>query len=131
MWFTLALATTRSIILGIWFVLRPVLGWAFILLGLIGMPMPIVNGLIFLIIGLALVGQRNWLVRWSRVHIKLLLARWAALSTPGVGALGRFAQRSAQQVSRQHRRVRWWWIERRARRRTAGAGQISSPSSGD
>jgi hypothetical protein len=131
MWLTLTLATARAIILGIWFVLRPLLGWTFIVLGVIGMPLPIVNGLIFLVLGLALIGPRNKLIRWSRVHIKLLLARWAALPTPVVGPLGRFAQRSAQQVSRQHRRVRWWWMERRARSRAAAVGRISSPSSGD
>jgi hypothetical protein len=131
MWLTLTLATARAIILGIWFVLRPLLGWTFIVLGVIGMPLPIVNGLIFLVLGLALIGPRNKLIRWSRVHIKLLLSRWAALSTPVVGPLGRFAQRSAQQVSRQHRRVRWWWMERRARSRAAAVGRISSPSSGD
>ncbi|GAB4425954.1 MAG: hypothetical protein OHK0015_06440 [Chloroflexi bacterium OHK40] len=119
MWFTLLLTLLRAVALGTWFVLKPVLGWTLIVIGLIGMPMPIVNGLIFLVIGLALVGPRNRVVRWSRVHIKLLLNRWAALPTPIIGALGRLARRSAQEISRQHRRLCWWLMERRAARRLA------------
>jgi hypothetical protein len=125
MWLTLTLVATRTLILGLWFILRPILGWTFILLGLIGMPLPIVNGLIFLVLGLALVGPRNKIIRWSRVHIKLFINRWAALSTPGVGALGRLAQRSAQQVSRQHRRIHWWWLDYRARRRATTSERVS------
>ena len=113
----------RNLLIGFWFFLRPVLGWFLIVVGLIGMPMPIVNGLIFLVIGLALVGPRNRVIRWSRVHIKLLLERWARMQIFGIGPLGRLAQRSAQQISRQHRRMRGWFIERRARRQAALAQQ--------
>lgn len=109
----------RAVGLALWLVLKPVLGWLLIVIGLIGMPMPIMNGVIFLVIGIALVGHRNWLIRWSRVQIKLLLAWWAGLGTPVVGALGRIAQRSAQAISRQNRRMRWWMLERSARRRAA------------
>ncbi|MGQ9926421.1 MAG: hypothetical protein ACUVS4_06075 [Chloroflexaceae bacterium] len=109
----------RTALLAIWLVLKPVLGWFFILIGLIGMPMPIVNGLIFLLIGLALVGPRNRLIRWSRVHLKLFLKEWAAHPVPLIGRIGHLAWRSAQQISRQHRRLRWWWLERRARRQAA------------
>lgn len=117
------LELARNLLVGIWFFLRPILGWFLIVVGLIGMPMPIVNGLIFLVIGLALVGPRNRVIRWSRVHIKLLLERWARMQIFGVGPLGRLAQRSARQISRQHRRLRWWSIERRARRQAALAQQ--------
>ena len=113
----------RNLLIGFWFFFRPVLGWFLIVVGLIGMPMPIVNGLIFLVMGLALVGPRNRVVRWRRVHIKLLLERWARMQIFGIGPLGRLAQRSAQQISRQHRRMRWWFIERRARRQAALAQQ--------
>lgn len=117
------LSALRAVAIASWVLLKPVLGWFLIVIGLIGMPMPIVNGLIFLLIGLALVGPRNRVIRWSRVHIKLFLARWAALTTPVIGPLGRLAQRSAQQVSKQHRRLRWWWMERKARRHSPGVDQ--------
>lgn len=113
------LSVLRTVLLALWLVIKPILGWLLIVIGLIGMPMPVMNGVIFLVIGLALVGHRNWLIRWSRVQIKLLLKWWAALDTPIVGPLGRLAQRSAQTISRQHRRMRWWLMERRARRRAA------------
>jgi hypothetical protein len=113
----LMMTLLRAALLATWLVLKPVLGWLFIVIGLIGMPMPIVNGLIFLLIGLALVGPRNRLIRWSRVHLKLFLRQWAAHPAPLIGWIGRLARRSAQQISRQHRRLRWWWLERKARRR--------------
>lgn len=119
MWLTILLALLRALLFGLWAVLKPVLGWLLIVVGLIGMPMPIMNGVIFLVIGLALVGHRNRLIRWSRVQIKLLLVWWAALDTPLVGPLGRLARRSAQAISRQHRRMRWWFMERRARKQAA------------
>ncbi len=115
----LMMTLLRAALLATWLVLKPVLGWFFIVIGLIGMPMPIVNGLIFLLIGLALVGPRNRLIRWSRVHLKLFLKEWAAHPFPLIGGAGRLARRSAQQISRQHRRLRWWWLERKARRQVA------------
>jgi hypothetical protein len=127
MWIQSVLMVLRTLAIGFWLVLKPILGWLLIIIGLIGMPMPIMNGVIFLVMGLALVGHRNRLIRWSRVQIKLLLEWWAALDTPLVGPLGRLAQRSAQTISRQHRRMRWWFMERRARR-LAGEQQ---PSPGD
>lgn len=129
MWITLFLTALRALAFGAWFVLKPTLGWLLIVVGLIGMPMPIMNGLIFLVIGLALVGHRNRLIRWSRVKIKLLLRWWSALETPVVGWLGRLADRSARQISRQHRRMRWWAMERKARRLAARAE--AAPSAGD
>jgi hypothetical protein len=121
MWLTTLIMILRTIALWLWFVLKPTLGWLLIVVGLIGMPMPIMNGVIFLVLGIALVGPRNRLIRWSRVNIKLLLTRWAALDTPVVGPLGRLALRSAQSLSRQNRRMRWWMLERKARWRAARA----------
>lgn len=119
MWWVLLGAAIRSALIWLWLICKPVLGWLFIVIGLIGMPMPIVNGLIFLVIGVALVGPRNRVIRWSRVHIKLLLYRWASMRRPLIGPAGRLALASAREISRQHRRLRWWWIDRRARQTAA------------
>jgi hypothetical protein len=97
----------------VWPVLRQTLGWIFILLGLIGLVLPILQGVIFLVIGIALVGRRHRLVRWFSIHFKLFLRRWAALRTPLIGPLGRVAMRGQQEVSRQRRRLHWWYVERR------------------
>jgi hypothetical protein len=101
----------------IWPVLRQALGWLCILLGLIGLVLPILQGVIFLVIGIALVGRRHRLIRWVSVHFKLFLRRWAARSTPLVGALGGMALRGQQELSRQRRRLHWWHVERRRLKR--------------
>jgi hypothetical protein len=113
--FMLVLAALRGIVFAVWLILRPTLGWLLIVLGLIGMPMPIVNGTIFLVLGLILVGPRNRVIRWSRVNIKLILDRWALMHNPLLGFSGRMARNSARQISRQNRRLRWWWLERQRR----------------
>jgi hypothetical protein len=100
----------------IWPVFRQVLGWLFILLGLIGLVLPILQGVIFLVIGIALVGRRHPLIRYVSVYFKLFLRRWAAIETPVIGPLGCMALRGQQQVSRQRRRLHFWWIERRQNR---------------
>jgi len=133
MWLTTIALALRTVLVAVWLVLKPILGWFFIVVGLIGMPMPIVNGLIFLLIGLALVGPRNRTIRWSRVQIKRLLRAWAACSTPLIGPLGRLADTSARQVSRSSRRLHWWWRDREAARRAAPPIPPSehSPAAGD
>ena len=96
-----------------WPVIRQILGWIFILLGLLGLLLPVLQGVIFLVIGIALVGRRNVLIRRTTVLFKLLLRRWALLPTPLIGPLGRFALRAQQEISRQRRRLHWWHVERR------------------
>jgi hypothetical protein len=96
----------------IWPALRQTLGWICIFLGLLGLLLPVLQGVLFLVIGVALVGRRNWLIRWTTVHFKLFLRRWAALQTPAIGPLGRLALRGQQELSRQRRRLHWWRIER-------------------
>ena len=97
----------------VWPIFRQTLGWLCILLGIIGLVLPVLQGMIFLVIGIALVGRRHPLIRWSSVSLKLFLRRWAALSTPLVGRLGRIALRAQQEVSRKRRRLHWWHVERR------------------
>src|SRR4051812_47479176 len=96
----------------VWPVFHQTLGWIFILIGLIGLVLPILQGVIFLVIGIALVGRRHPLIRWVSIYLKLFLRRWAALQTPLIGPLGRLALHGQQQVSRQRRRLHWWYVER-------------------
>jgi hypothetical protein len=97
----------------VWPVFRQVLGWLCILLGLLGLVLPVLQGVIFLVIGIALVGRRHPLIRYVTVYFKLFLRRWAALQTPVIGPLGRLALRGQQNLSRQRRRLHFWWVERR------------------
>jgi hypothetical protein len=103
----------------VWGVVRPVLGWACILVGIAGIFLPVLQGSIFLVIGVSLVGRRNKIIRWSIVHGKLVLRRWAALPTPVIGTLGQVAVRIQQESSRQMRRLALAWRARQQARRQA------------
>src|SRR5215212_10889011 len=101
----------RSLLIA-WWVLRQVLGWFFILLGLLGLVLPVLQGVLFLVIGVALVGRRNWLIRRSTLVFKRFLRRWAAVQSPLVGGAGRIALRAQWKCSREsrhlHRRYTEW-----------------------
>lgn len=96
----------------LWPVVRQVLGWICILLGLLGLVLPVLQGVLLLVIGIALVGRRNWLIRRSTLGLKRFLRRWAAVRTPLVGPAGRVALRAQWRFSRQgrhlHRRYAAW-----------------------
>jgi hypothetical protein len=98
-----------------WPIVRQVLGWFFIGLGLLGIVLPVLQGVLFLMIGIALVGRRNVVIRWAAVRFKQFVRRWAALDLPLIGSLGRLALRAQQESSRRRRQLHWWWAERRAR----------------
>jgi len=95
-----------------WWLLRQVLGWFFILLGLLGLVLPVLQGVLFLVIGVALVGRRNWLIRRSTLIFKRFLRRWAAVQNPIIGGAGRIALRTQWKCSREsrhlHRRYTAW-----------------------
>lgn len=95
-----------------WFMVRPVLGWFVIMLGLIGCLFPIIPGIPMLIVGSAMVGQRNRIIRWTRVRGKLFFRSWATLRIPLIGTVGRWIWRIQQEISRQYRHLRWWQQER-------------------
>jgi hypothetical protein len=109
-----------------WPVMRQIVGWLFILLGLLGLALPILQGVLFLVIGVALVGRRNIVIRRSSIAFKRFLRRWARLPTPVVGPIGRMALKAQHQYSRQSRHLHGryhTWAQRRAMRR---AGQLGA-----
>jgi hypothetical protein len=106
----------RSLLIA-WWLLRQILGWFFILLGLLGLVLPVLQGVLFLVIGVALVGRRNWLIRRSMLIFKRFLRRWAAVQTPLVGAAGRIALRAQWKCSRESRHLHRRFTEWRQRRR--------------
>jgi len=99
-----------------WVVLRQVLGWFFILLGLLGLVLPVLQGVLFLVIGVALVGRRNWLIRRSTLLFKRFLRRWAAVQQPLIGGAGRIALRAQWKCSRESRHLHRRYTEWRQRR---------------
>lgn len=102
----------RGAFVASWRIVRPALGWSSIALGILGCILPVLPGLPFLILGMALVGRRNWLIRWTSVQYKLLVRRWAALPHPWLSRMGRWALLAQQETSRQRRRLAWWHRER-------------------
>jgi hypothetical protein len=108
----------RKSLLIAWWLLRQVLGWFFILLGLLGLVLPVLQGVLFLVIGVALVGRRNWLIRRSRILFKRFLRRWAAVRSPLVGGAGRIALRAQWKCSRESRHLHRRYTEWRLRRLT-------------
>lgn len=95
--------------------LRQALGWFCIALGLIGLALPVLQGMPFLVIGVLLVGRRHRLIRLGGVIGRRILRRWAALPTPLIGPLGRMALRLQRQLARQLRHLLWAVHERRGR----------------
>jgi hypothetical protein len=93
--------------------LRAALGWCCLFIGVLGIVLPIIPGLPFLVPGIALVGRRTWIVRWAAVHCKRLLRHCAPLHIPLIGPVGRWALNAQHQISRQRRRLAWWQMERR------------------
>ena len=87
-----------------WPVLRPILGGLFLLLGVAGIILPILQGVLFLVLGAALIGPRNRFIRWMRVQYRLLLrtlhhASWRPVRW--LGFQGRMSLRKMRQKSRE------------------------------
>jgi len=105
--------TLRGALAASWQVIRPILGWSLIALGVLGCILPVLPGLPLLFIGIALVGRRSKIIRWCAVQYKLAVRRWAAMPHPWLARAGRWALLAQQETSRQRRRLVWWHQGRR------------------
>lgn len=88
---------------------RAIAGWIVIALGLIGIVAPLVPAIVVIPAGVALVGRRQWLVRWCRTHMKLLLRRME--TWPGfAGRLGLVARAAEKRLAKalRDRRIGKW-----------------------
>jgi hypothetical protein len=103
----------------VWLFARPTLGWFFIALGILGLFLPILQGVLFLFIGTSLVGRRNRLIRWGRVHTKLFIRRWAKHRIRLIAMTGRWALRAQHQFARQERLLHQWLTARMSRKQQA------------
>lgn len=95
-----------------WRYARPTLGWLCIGMGVLGLVLPVLPGVPILVLGITLAGRRTWIIRWAGIHMKLVLRRWAALRTPVIGRVGRWALRAQQRISCQRRQRSWRRLER-------------------
>jgi hypothetical protein len=85
----------------IWRFIRPFIGWFCILLGCLGLFLPFIQGILFLVLGIALVGPENRFLCWIGLQLNRFLQGWAALQIPIIGEVGRWVWRIHQNLARQ------------------------------
>ncbi|PDV98218.1 hypothetical protein [Candidatus Chloroploca asiatica] len=84
-----------------WLVLRQIVGWLLIIIGMLGMILP-GPGIPFFVLGVLLVGRRHRLIRRSWVLLRLHLRRLG--QRPGM--IGRVAQFAYRQIQRTRAQMR-------------------------
>lgn len=87
-----------------WRLLRPGIGWLCLAVGLLGMILPVLPGIPILLLGVALVGRRNRLLRWAGIQEQRLLRRWSRHPAPLMRGTGRWVLRQRRQLASQLRR---------------------------
>jgi hypothetical protein len=71
---------------------RRVAGWSAIGLGLLGIALPVMPGLIFLALGIVLLGPHDPMLRRITLSIRLLLRRWSQAEQRHIRQLGAFVR---------------------------------------
>ncbi|MDP9312519.1 MAG: hypothetical protein M3R24_16805 [Chloroflexota bacterium] len=87
--------------------LRRALGWTMIGLALLGFVMPLLPGVIFLGLGIVLLGPHDPTLRQAGLWTRLLLRRWSHARQPHLRSLGQFARqryRATRLALREHLR---------------------------
>jgi hypothetical protein len=90
-------------------VVRQVIGWIVLLVGIAGIVLPLTPALILIPAGVALIGRNHWTIRRSRVGFRLILRH--AEEWPGwAGSAGRVLRRWEKRFGNRlrGRRVRRW-----------------------
>ena len=103
--------------------LRLLVGGGLIVVGSLGVILPILPGMPFLILGSLLIGRRSRLFRRVGIVGKRALRRWAAHDRPLLARLGRWSLAAQRDSSRRLRHLMWWWqdCQQRVTRRLRGA----------
>jgi hypothetical protein len=92
--------------------LRLIIGFIFIVIGILGVILPVLPGTIWLIIASLIIGKRSRMLRRASVAGKRGLRRWAAHPQPIIGGLGRWSLGMQHDTSRSLRRVNRWMGDR-------------------
>lgn len=92
---------------------RTTLGWCSIVIGVLGIILPVLPGVPFLIIGGQLIGQRDPYLRRARVYTRLALRHLAQSETPALRCIGRGARQAGRQTVLCRRRLGWSRVPRR------------------
>jgi hypothetical protein len=88
--------------------LRVVLACIFVVIGILGVILPVLPGTIWLIIATLIIGRESRLLRQGSVAGKRWLRRLAAHKNPVVGWVGSWSVAAQRDTSRSLRRVNWW-----------------------
>lgn len=83
-----------------------------ILVGILGVVLPILPGMPFLILGTLVIGRRSRPFRQGSVAGKRALKRWAAHDRLWLARLGRWSLDAQRDSSRRLRHLLWWWQAR-------------------
>lgn len=73
--------------------IRRILGWSSIVLGLLGIVLPVLPGLIFIAVGIVLLGPHDPALRRMAIAIRLILRRWSQAKQRHMRRVGQFARR--------------------------------------
>ena len=89
--------------------LRYLVGGTLIVIGILGVVLPILPGMPFLISGSLIIGRRSRPFRLASVAGKRFLKRWSAHERPWLARTGRWSLLAQRDSSRRLRRMLWWW----------------------
>lgn len=92
---------------GFFHYLRLIIGCIFIVIGILGIILPVLPGTIWLIIATLLIGKRSRVLRRASIVGKRWLRAWAAHDQPLVRRLGRWSVAAQRDTSCRLRRVNW------------------------
>ncbi len=88
---------------------RLLIGGGLIMVGILGVVLPILPGMPFFILGTLVIGRRSRIFRQGSVAGKRFLQRWATHERPWVAHLGRWSLLAQRDTSRRLRHLLWWW----------------------
>lgn len=77
-----------------------VLGWGFIVLGLLGLVLPVLQGILFLLVGLYLLGRSSPRARLVRLRLRRRYPEWAGRFDEAEGRARRMVRRWTQRAKR-------------------------------
>lgn len=92
--------------------LRLIIGCIFIVIGILGVILPVLPGTIWLILASLIIGKRSRTLRRASVAGKRMLRRWTAHEREFVRRVGRWSVAAQQDTSRRLRRIDRWMAER-------------------
>lgn len=92
---------------GFFHYLRVVLACIFVVIGILGVILPVLPGTIWLIIATLIIGRESRLLRKGSVAGKRWLRQLSAHRNPVVGWVGRWSVAAQRDTSRSLRRVNW------------------------